>query len=301
MNMPTPVYILHWNRPQECVDTVASFRAQTGVTLRIVVLDNGSDAPQLETLRRLLPAAVEVREIGSNRGWGGGFNTVLDPWAKDLAGDEFCIVSAHDARLSPECVARLLQAMVANPRLGICCPRYDNQIVAKFSALRGLYLVDQAPPVAPGGVEYMPAPHGTVMVFRRACLAEIGTFDERYFAYGDEHDIGLRSNAAGWSVGMVWEAEVVNPGTWTPNALVRYLVDRNSLLLVRDHAGFFSSTARAFLMGANAIRQHFRGAPDERSVVHARWLAIGDFFLQHFGRPTDARLYRGPSLAEPGS
>ena len=28
------------------------------------------------------------------------------------------------------------------------------------------------------------------MILRRECLTEIGLFDERYFAYGDEHELG---------------------------------------------------------------------------------------------------------------
>src|SRR4051812_475939 len=33
-------------------------------------------------------------------------------------------------------------------------------------------------------------PHGTLLLARRACLEEIGLFDERYFAYCEEADLG---------------------------------------------------------------------------------------------------------------
>ena len=36
------------------------------------------------------------------------------------------------------------------------------------------------------------------MLFRRECLEDVGLFDERYFAYGDEMEIGLRAARHGW-------------------------------------------------------------------------------------------------------
>ena len=38
---------------------------------------------------------------------------------------------------------------------------------------------------------------------RRGALEDVGLFDERYFAYCEEADLGLRAVAAGWEVGLV--------------------------------------------------------------------------------------------------
>src|SRR5262249_8947707 len=53
---------------------------------------------------------------------------------------------------------------------------------------------------------------GTVMGFRQACLREIGFFDVRYFAYGDDAEMSLRANRAGWKTAIVWDAIVKDPG-----------------------------------------------------------------------------------------
>ena len=74
----------------------------------------------------------------------------------------------------------------------------------------GTYL---APREVADGWEDAAYPHGTLMVLRRACLEDIGVFDERYFAYSEEADLALRASRAGWAVGIVWGAVVRNRET----------------------------------------------------------------------------------------
>src|SRR5205807_910387 len=65
-------------------------------------------------------------------------------------------------------------------------------------------------------------PHGTLMVAARACLTDVGLFDERYFAYCEEADLGERARRAGWEVGVVWDALVANPSMSGGSAAVEY-------------------------------------------------------------------------------
>ena len=46
------------------------------------------------------------------------------------------------------------------------------------------------------GWEPVDYPHGTLLLARRACLEDVGLFDERYFSYCEEADLGLRARAA---------------------------------------------------------------------------------------------------------
>ena len=39
------------------------------------------------------------------------------------------------------------------------------------------------------------------MLARRECLADVGLFDERYFAYCEEAELAIRAKQAGWQVG----------------------------------------------------------------------------------------------------
>ena len=124
------------------------------------------------------------------------------------------------------------------------------------------------------------------MVASRACLDDIGLFDERYFAYCEEADLGERARRAGWQVGVVWGAVVRNPTMSSEVGVPEYLMVRNTLLLVRRHFGIFRAavlfalTAWITLVGVIVpSRQtpywHLRG----------RLLGMRDFLLGRSGPP----------------
>jgi len=111
-------------------------------------------------------------------------------------------------------------------------------------------------------------------------------FDERYFAYGDEHEIGLRARRQNWKVSVVWGAVVLNPGTWTASRTRSYLFARNSLLLIRTYAGWGWAALRVLLMLPNTLRMLVM--PPQREYAFsatARMLAIRDFLLGRYGPP----------------
>ena len=78
-------------------------------------------------------------------------------------------------------------------------------------------------------------PDGCAAMYRRAMLEDIGGFDEEFFAYADDAELGLRGRWAGWRC------------LYTPKAVVRHhrgatlglgsarrltLIERNRVLLV---------------------------------------------------------------------
>ena len=61
-----PLFILHWNCPEECLRTINAFRVQ-GVPLQIQVIDNTSEPEALRSLRVCLPPDVQVITLGENK------------------------------------------------------------------------------------------------------------------------------------------------------------------------------------------------------------------------------------------
>ncbi len=287
---PLPVVVVHWNRPAECLATVRHFQQQ-GVSVSIRVVDNGSRAETLAELKAGLPDDVELVELPENKGWGGALNVMFRRWLTEH-GSDLCVISAHDTILRDGCLRLLVAAMERDPRLGVACPQYDSPEIAHFAPVRGITFT-MAEPCAAGEVTEVEIPHGTLQIFRRQCLEEIGLLDERYFAYGDEAEIGLRARKRGWRVGLVWGAIVVNPGTWTSSPVVGYLSSRASLLMARTHGGVLKSLARAAFMLANTLRLCFsRTAWSTMSSPRARLLAIRDFLLGRFGPPPRSLVTR---------
>jgi N-acetylglucosaminyl-diphospho-decaprenol L-rhamnosyltransferase len=277
------LFVVHWNRPVECIATVRALLDQ-GLDLKGTVIDNHSTPDALCVLRSGLNSDTEILELGENLGWGPALNVALRQWL-DAATDPYCLISAHDAVPASDCLALLTRTADADERIGILCPQYPDDTVAHFSPWHGVYQ-DRGVRLQRGSPQIVDVPHGTLMLVRRTCLAEIGLFDERYFAYGDEHELGARAVRAGWKVGLVWGALVINPGTWTASPLRSYLFTRNSLLLVRDYYGRSRALLRALLILANTLRLMI-SSPDQAFAfsVKARLRAVLDFMIGRFGRP----------------
>jgi len=172
------VFILHWNRPGECLATVASF-ADATIPLHITVIDNASEPGKRDLLKASLPQGVAFKQNLENRGWGGGLNPTLHEWLFSIE-SEFAVVAAHDALPQGACLNLLIKAMEGNDGLGMVSPEYGSYDIPVYSPWRGARLLPgNARPA--GTVECVPFIHGTLMLFRKRCLQEIGVFDERFF------------------------------------------------------------------------------------------------------------------------
>lgn len=275
--------VVHWNQPEACAATVCALVAQ-GLPLRVTVIDNHSESAAWEELRAKLEPSIEIVRLEENRGWGGALNVVLQRWLSEEA-NPFCLMSAHDAMPAADCLQLLVAAAEADPRRGIVCPQYPEPFVARLSSRRGVF-PETVEPKTSGSVQEVDVPHGTLMLVRRECLQEIGLFDERYFAYGDEHELGARAVRRGWKVAMIWGAVVTNPGTRTANALRSYLFARNSLLLVHDYFGRPAAWLRTGLLLANTLRLVVFSRDDDFAFSgRARWRAVRDHLAGRYGKP----------------
>ena len=250
----------------------------------LTVIDNGSKPKNRLELERSLPEGVRYVSLENNLGWGGAFNVALKNWLSAGLGD-FCFISAHDALPEPECLNRLIEALHFDQRLGIVSPQYGIDHLPVFSPVRGPRLIE-VDPRPYGTVEPAAWVHGTVMGFRKACLKEIGLFDDRYFAYGDELEISLRANRAGWKTAIVWSAVVKNPGTSVPSSPLIYLQTRGTLLEANDYGGKLSSLTRTVLIVVNTIRL-LAARKLKGDAASARMRAVRDFLLGRLGKPRD--------------
>ncbi len=208
-----PVVIVHWNRPERCLATVATFLAQP-VPVRPVVVDNGSDPAALRRVRAGLPEGVEVVVTGANLGFGPGANA---GFRHVLASDPTCDwvgLAPHDAQPHRDCLTRMLQAANSRPRSGLVSADFGDGATPVVHPFLGGIL---EPARVSEGWEPARHPHGTLMLARRALLEQVGLFDERYFVYCEEADLALRAARFGWETGLVRRDRWSTP-TWAPRS-----------------------------------------------------------------------------------
>jgi GT2 family glycosyltransferase len=275
------VVIVHWNQADRCVRTGHAFAAQAGVDVRLIIVDNGSAPGAVDRVVTELPRA-EIIHVGHNAGFGGAANVGLQHWL-DRGVGEWVVVAPHDALPEGGCLRRLLDAASARPRAGLASAEYGEPGKPVVDRYFGGILIDRQ---RDDGWEDAGHPHGTLLLARRACLEQIGLFDERYFAYCEEADLGLRASDAGWEVGVVWGAVVRNPSVSVRSDVAEYLMLRNSLLLVREHFGRYPAFIRICFALVNTIRLKLH--PAARGPFFsfpARRRALVDFVRGRFGPP----------------
>lgn len=251
------VVLVHWNQPERCDEAVAAWEAQT-IPVRVTVVDNASGSAARGRLAELVGSRAEIVDAGGNLGFGPGANVGLRLFLADDEGPEWVAVAPHDALPEPDCVETMLSVLADRPRTGLACadvgddhrpvvdPYFGAMVVAVgspegASAWGAKAAADRevAPRWEPVGY-----PHGTLLLARRQLLEEVGVFDEAYFAYCEEADLGERARRAGWDVALVRGAEVRNPYLGGDAATVDYLMLRNTLRFVRTHFGRYRATIR---------------------------------------------------------
>jgi N-acetylglucosaminyl-diphospho-decaprenol L-rhamnosyltransferase len=223
------VYVIHWNAPQWCSDTVTSFLGCEGIDVDVCVVDNGPPECSDE-VRHLLPPAVRIIGSGANSGFTGGANAALRDWFGRVD-DAIVVIASHDVRLAPGALRTLVDALERDGRLGIVGPQ-GGRIGDAINDVRDA-----------SGVRTTAYISGSCMVMRRACVLDVGPFDERFGSYGEDVDYCLRASDLGWQVGRVAGITMGFHGSRSSSA--HELGDRNAILLALKRGGPAAALRRA--------------------------------------------------------
>ncbi len=288
------VVIVHWNQPDRLRRTIEAFEDQT-VPVDLLVVDNGSRREVLAELRQLRPG-LAILELGTNCGFGpaanAGFRELME-----TAGHEFLVVSPHDALPAADCAERLVNSLDERPTAGLVCADVGDGVTPYFNPYLGGISV---PARVDQGWEPADYVHGTLMMARRRCFEEIGLFDERFFAYGEEVEIGVRARAARWEVGLLRGARVVNPTSRLGTKAVDYLMERNNLILVRELSGPTHALTRFAIALVGLLRGWMK--PETRPLLfapRARLRGFVDFARGRYGAPPAGYFEKLDARGEP--
>ena len=229
--------IVTWNRRDFLRACLASLARQTGVEFETIVVDNGSEDGSADMAEAEFGARV-IRNAG-NRGFCAANNQGIA-----AARGEFVALLNNDAEAEPGWLAALDRARRRAPEVGMAASKIlvweDPRRIDKAGHL--IYPDGQNKGRGSGALdtgqfdreEEVLWPDGCAALYRKQMLDEIGGFDEDFFAYGDDAELGLRARIAGWKC------------IYTPEAVVRHhrgstlgkdsawrleLIERNRLLL----------------------------------------------------------------------
>lgn len=232
--------VLNYNGHGFVLEAVQSLLDQDLQGIEVVVVDNAStDGSEAEVERRF-GSRVRLLRQDRNLGWGGGNNVGI----RACLGRHLILLN-NDAVAAPGFARALVAAAEADPRIGMVAAKvlaYDRREAIDTTGHllypdglnrgRGRLELDRG---QYDGCRDALFPSGAAGLYRRAMLDEIGLFDESFFLYGDDAELGLRGRIAGWDCvfapnAIAYHHYSRSAGAWS--SLKAFHVERNRVFVL---------------------------------------------------------------------
>jgi N-acetylglucosaminyl-diphospho-decaprenol L-rhamnosyltransferase len=274
---------------------LASLAMATEREVSVLLADNGStDGTPAEALERY--ANVRLFDTGANLGYGTAVNRAVRHLCESGEVDDWLIVANPDVQWGPGSIDALLEAATRWPRAGALGPLIHDPDGSVYPSARHL------PSLIRGGMHAVVGPFwkrnpwtaayrqerlepserpvgwlsGSCLLVRRSAFDQVGGFDERYFMYMEDVDLGDRLGRAGWLSVYVPSSEVLHhKGHSTGHDPENHLAAHHKstyLFLADRHTGWYRAPLRWTLRGSLALRSRLmvRNSRRRRSMTEGR-------------------------------
>jgi GT2 family glycosyltransferase len=216
----------------ECID---SLKEQTFRDFETILVDNGSTDGSADFAKKHYGDFIRIIRIEKNLGYTGGNNVGIR-----AARGEYVVLLNNDTWAEPTWLEELVKATYLDRPIGMWASKVysyykRNQIEAVGELIywdglnrsRGQYELEQGQYEA---MEEIFFPPGCGGMYRKRVFDEVGLFDEDFFAYGDDAEIGIRARLAGWKCHYVPKAVLYHKNSGTTGSyspLKAFYVERN--------------------------------------------------------------------------
>ncbi|WP_199184282.1 MULTISPECIES: glycosyltransferase family 2 protein [unclassified Cryobacterium] len=217
-----------------------------------------------------------VLSLGRNLGYGGAINAAVRSVPLPF---EFVLVSNPDVLVHPGAISALEDVMRANPQAATVGPRVLNSDGTTYPSARripslrtgvGHAVFSRIWPSNPWtrsyrsenetGTEIRPVGwlSGACLLIRRSAFDDIGGFDQAFFMYFEDVDLGYRLGKAGWQNLYVPGAIVTHTGAHSTSTdslrMVAAHHESAYLFLARKYRSWYLAPVRWVLRGTLSIR-----------------------------------------------
>jgi GT2 family glycosyltransferase len=269
-------------------ECLASLERQTFRDFEVIVVDNSGEGKMPST--RGASVIANDRNVGFGAAVNQAFHQSRAP---------FLAVLNDDAVAHPGWLEALSAAMEERSDVGMCASQVRLAGGDRLDSA-GMLLAGDGSSKQRGHLEspalYARAeeallPSGSAACYRREMLDEIGLFDESFFLYCEDTDLGLRARWAGWECLYVPAALVehrYSHSAGRASALKAYYVERNRLFLIFKNFTLldlalvpYFGTARYFWHVMYALRGRGKAAEFQRtggSFFRLPWYVVRSHF-----------------------
>lgn len=184
----------------------------------VVVLDNGDEDPIPEEIYSRFPSVLFLKNV-KNIGFAAGNNLLL----RKTAGCEWVALVNPDAFLEPDWLSKMLSAAIAHPEYSFFASRLVQ--AANHEILDGdgdtlhacglPWREGHGQAISQGAIEPREifSPCAAAALYRRDAFEAMGGFDEDFFCYFEDVDLGFRLRLAGHRCLLVPDAVAYHVGS----------------------------------------------------------------------------------------
>jgi GT2 family glycosyltransferase len=234
MSVFVSVIIPNHNGENFLNDCFESLEAQTYKNFEIILVDNGSDDNSVNFVKKNFPV---IKIIANKKNV--GFAEANNQGFKIAKGDYIATLN-NDTRADKKWLENLILAAEKDVQIGMCASKIlsikkplqidsvgVNICLDGMTRGRARLEMDEGQYNTPHEVLL---PSACAALYRKKMLDEIGLFDESFFAYCEDTDLGLRGQLAGWKAFLAPDAVIYHHYSSTGgkySSLKAYLVERN--------------------------------------------------------------------------
>jgi GT2 family glycosyltransferase len=282
INPIVSVIIPNWNGRRFLAECIDSLKRQTCPDFETILVDNGSSDGSADFVQERYGEFVRVLMNRENLGYTGGNNAGIR-----AARGEYIALLNNDTVVEPDWIDELIKATRYDGGIGMWASKvksYDdrNRIEAVgeliyqdgLNRARGQYEADRGQYES---MEEILFPPGCGGMYRKRLFEEMGGFDEDFFAYGDDAEIGLRIRLGGWKGLYVPGAVLYHKGSGSTgqySPFKAFYVERNRFWITIKYfptplifLSLFFTFYRFLLQAFGAVTH--RGAAGKFTEIHS--------------------------------
>jgi len=196
------IVIPNWNGKHFLADCLDSIRKQTHQPIETIIVDNGSKDGSVEFLKENYPEVKLITfEVNT------GFAPAVNAGIRKATGTYIALLN-NDTIVEPEWVQELVKALDEHPEIGSAgCKMlaYEDKTILdgvgdgyRRGGLPGRIGHRERDEGRFDTPRYILGACGGAAIYRRELFDDIGLFDDDYFAYLEDVDLGLRAQSAGY-------------------------------------------------------------------------------------------------------
>jgi len=279
----------------ECVNSVNASNLERGISLRIIVVENGSNDGSKEKLREL--KGIKLIENRVNLGYSGGNNLGISDALRTNA--DFILILNNDVVLDKYAISYLLKsanrADIISPKIYFAKgfefhkSRYKKDELGRviwyaggqidWNNVMGIHIgVDEVDTGQYNQNKEIDFATGACILVKRNVFEKIGLFDEKYFLYLEDMDLCVRAKKADFKImyepkAVLWHKNAQSAGG-SGSKLQDYYISRNRLLFAFKYAKNKTKLA--------VVKQLIK-----QSANRPRRKALLDFLTFNFGKGTN--------------